>query len=66
MVYPRAAPLFFPPQPEPPNRPSEKERRAAAKRKIVEQNIELGRKLVALRDAMPNNRRFRLPRTSRT
>jgi len=45
--------------------PTEKERRAAdkqvtaaANRKIVEQKIELGRKLATLRDATPSNRKF--------
>jgi hypothetical protein len=57
--------ILLPPQPEPVRSPSTKERRAAdkqataaANRRIVEQKIEFGRKLVALRDATPNNRRF--------
>jgi hypothetical protein len=57
--------ILSPSQPEPVKLPSGKERRAAdkqataaANRRIVEQKIELGRKLAALRDATPNNRRF--------
>jgi hypothetical protein len=57
--------ILFPPQPEPVKPPSGKERRAAdkqataaANRRIVEQKIELGRRLAELRDSMPNNRRF--------
>lgn len=45
--------------------PSKEERRdadkhatAAANRKIVEQKIELGRQLVALRDVTPSNKKF--------
>jgi hypothetical protein len=37
---------------------ADKQATAAANRKIVEQKIELGRELAALRDATPNNRRF--------
>jgi hypothetical protein len=54
-----------PPAPEPVKAPTEKERRAAdkqvtaaANRKIVEQKIELGRKLAALRDTIPSNQKF--------
>ena len=57
--------ILFPPQPEPVRAPSKKERLEAdkkatveANRRIVEKKIELGRKLAALRDATPNNRRF--------
>jgi hypothetical protein len=57
--------ILFPPQPEPPPKPSKEERIAAdkqaavaANKQVVEQRIELGRKLAALRDATPNNRRF--------
>jgi hypothetical protein len=57
--------ILFPPAPEPVKAPTEKERRAAdkqataaANRRLVEQKIELGRKLVALRDATPSNRKF--------
>ena len=57
--------ILFPPQPEPPPKPSKKERiaadkqaAAAANRRLVEQKIELGRKLVALRDTMPSNQKF--------
>lgn len=57
--------ILFPPQPEPVKSPSKEERRAtdkqataAANRKIVEQKIELGRKLAALRDATPSNKEF--------
>jgi hypothetical protein len=57
--------ILFPPQPEPPKALSKEERIAAdklatasANRRVVEQRIELGRKLAKLRDATPNNRRF--------
>jgi hypothetical protein len=57
--------ILFPPQPEPPPKPSKQERIAAdkqataeANRRIVEQKIELGRKLAALRDTIPSNRKF--------
>jgi hypothetical protein len=57
--------ILFPPQPEPVKAPSGKERRAAdkqataeANRRIVEKKIELGRKLVALRDSTPSNQIF--------
>jgi hypothetical protein len=57
--------ILRPPQPEPVKAPSGRERRAAdkqataaAQRKIVEQKIELGRKLVALRDTVPSNQKF--------
>ena len=53
------------PQPEPPPKPSKHERiaaekqvRATATARIVEQNIELGRKLVALREVTASNRIF--------
>jgi hypothetical protein len=53
------------PQPELPLKPSKKERleadkqaTAAANRKIVEQKIELGRRLAALRDTTPSNQKF--------
>jgi hypothetical protein len=57
--------ILFPTQPEPVRAPSKKERLEAdkkatveANRRIVEKKIELGRKLAALPDATPNNRRF--------
>jgi hypothetical protein len=57
--------LGFPPQPEPVRAPSKKERLEAHKRataeankRIVEQKIELGRKLAALRDTIPSNQKF--------
>jgi hypothetical protein len=57
--------ILFPPQPEPVRAPSTKERleadkqaTAAANKRIVEQKIELGRKLAALREATANNQRF--------
>ena len=57
--------ILSPPQPEPVKPPSTKERleadkkaAASAKRKLVERKIELGRKLVALRDITPGNMRF--------
>jgi len=57
--------ILSPSQPEPVKAPSGKERRAAdkqitaaANRKIVEQKIELGRKLAALRDTIPSNQKF--------
>jgi hypothetical protein len=57
--------ILFPSQPEPPKPPSKLERiaadkhaTAAAKRKIVEKKIEVGRKLAALREVTPNNKRF--------
>jgi hypothetical protein len=57
--------LVFPPQPEPVRAPSKKERLEAHKRataeankRIVEQKIELGRKLAALRDTIPSNQKF--------
>jgi hypothetical protein len=57
--------ILSPPAPEPVKAPSTKERRAAdkqataaANRKIVEEKIEIGRKLAALRETMSNNRKF--------
>jgi hypothetical protein len=57
--------ILSPSQPEPVKRPSKEERRAAdkqataaANRRLVEQKIELGRKLAALRDTIPNNQKF--------
>ena len=57
--------ILFPPQPEPPAKPSKQERIAAdkqaaatARSKIVERKMDLGRKLAALRDTMPSNRKF--------
>jgi hypothetical protein len=57
--------ILFPPQPEPPPKPSKQERIAADKRaaaaarnRNVERKMDLGRKLAALRDTTPNNRRF--------
>ncbi|KRR26470.1 hypothetical protein CQ14_03005 [Bradyrhizobium lablabi] len=57
--------LLTPPQPEPVKVPSKKEQAeasrktlASANRKTVERNIELGRKLAALRDVTPRNRAF--------
>jgi hypothetical protein len=57
--------ILFPPQSEPVRAPSTKERiaagkqaTAAANRRIVEQRIELGRKLAALRDTIPSNQKF--------
>jgi hypothetical protein len=57
--------ILFPPAPEPVKAPTEKERRAAdkqvtvaANRKIVEQKVELGRRLAALRDTIPSNQKF--------
>jgi hypothetical protein len=37
---------------------ADKQANAAARTRIVEQNIALGRKLAALRDSLPSNRRF--------
>jgi hypothetical protein len=57
--------ILFPPQPEPVRAPSKKERiaadkqaTAAANRRIVEQKIELGRRLAELRDSTPSNQVF--------
>ena len=57
--------ILSPPQPEPVKAPSTKERleadkqaTAAARTRIVEQNIAMGRQLAELWDTMPNNRRF--------
>jgi hypothetical protein len=57
--------ILTPPQPEPPKAPSkedvraaDKQATAAANRRLVEQKIELGRKLVALRDATTSNQIF--------
>ncbi|MDE5457084.1 hypothetical protein GWE18_30505 [Bradyrhizobium sp. CSA112] len=57
--------ILSPPQPEPPPKPSKRERlaadkqaTAAANRRIVEQKIELGHKLAALRDTILSNRKF--------
>lgn len=53
------------PQPDPVRAPSKKDRIAAdkqatgaARTRIVEQNIALGRRLAELRDVTPNNRQF--------
>jgi hypothetical protein len=57
--------ILFPPPPEPPPKPSKRERIAADKRGIaaariknVERKMDLGRKLAALRDTVPNNQKF--------
>jgi hypothetical protein len=57
--------ILFPPEPEPVRAPSKKERLAAAElataaanRRMVEQKIELGRKLAALRESTPSNQIF--------
>ncbi|MBR0907027.1 hypothetical protein [Bradyrhizobium liaoningense] len=57
--------ILLPPQPESAKPPSkkeliaaEKQATASARRKLVEHRIELGRKLMALRDATPNNQAF--------
>ena len=57
--------ILSPPPPEPVRAPSKKERieadreaTAAANRRLVEQKIELGRRLAELRDSMPSNRKF--------
>ena len=57
--------ILFPPQPEPPPKPSKQERIAtdkraalAARNRNVERKVDLGRKLVALRNTTPNNRKF--------
>jgi hypothetical protein len=57
--------ILSPPQPEPVKPPSAKERitadkiaLASSRAKVVERNVELGRKLAALRDEIPNNQKF--------
>jgi hypothetical protein len=52
--------ILSPPQPEPARerRAADKQATAAANRRIVEQNIALGRRLAELRDTMPSNRKF--------
>ena len=57
--------ILCPPRSEPPAKPSKQERIAAdkqaaatARSKIVERKMDLGCKLAALRDSMPNNREF--------
>jgi hypothetical protein len=62
--------ILFPPQPEPVKAPSTRERRAAEKRAAAsarlaetERNLELGRKLIALREQTPSNKEFGRLRT---
>ena len=50
--------ILFPQQPEPVKASKRESDKQAARARIIEQKIELGRKLAALRDTMPNNKIF--------